>query len=252
MNHIQELQKMGLSEKEALVYVAALELGESPVQDISKKSGVNRATTYFVLETLIQKGLCAMLQKDKKTVYYANSPEYLDAIFNVRKKEIEEQQKQFQKLLPDLKLISNRELDKPAVKFYEGMDGVINCCNDFIKNTKPGTDEPERLVYNRDLLNQIFDEKVRARLKADRLGKKIKAKVLYTYDAGEMSTTADGERRKISSEKFPITCDLAIYDDMFRIISLGKRLTALLIKDKEVANSMKSLFDLAWEAADKK
>ena len=38
----RELQEIGLNEKEAKVYLATLELGQSVVQDIAKKAGVNR------------------------------------------------------------------------------------------------------------------------------------------------------------------------------------------------------------------
>ena len=41
----KELQKIGLSEKEAKVYLAALELGQASVQNIARKAEVNRATT---------------------------------------------------------------------------------------------------------------------------------------------------------------------------------------------------------------
>ena len=54
---IQELGHLGLSEKEAAVYLASLELGPAPVQDISHKAKVNRATTYVMIESLMGRGL---------------------------------------------------------------------------------------------------------------------------------------------------------------------------------------------------
>ena len=63
MNYIQDLQQIGLTEKEAKVYLAALELGEKAVQVIAQKAGVNRATTYFILESLIEKGLQRAINK---------------------------------------------------------------------------------------------------------------------------------------------------------------------------------------------
>ena len=48
----KELEHLGLSDKEAKVYLAALEMGPSPVQDISHKAHVNRATTYVMIESL--------------------------------------------------------------------------------------------------------------------------------------------------------------------------------------------------------
>ncbi|MEK7511852.1 MAG: helix-turn-helix domain-containing protein, partial [Patescibacteria group bacterium] len=89
---IKELQKIGLSDKEAKVYLAVLGLGKASVQTIAAKAGVNRATTYSVLGTLKEKGLCSTFQKVKKTFYVVSSPDYLKEIFEIKKVEIEEKQ----------------------------------------------------------------------------------------------------------------------------------------------------------------
>ena len=73
----KELEHLGLSEKESRVYLAALELGPSPVQDISHKAHVNRATTYVMIEALSARGLLSTFQKGKKRFYAAESPDRL-------------------------------------------------------------------------------------------------------------------------------------------------------------------------------
>ena len=61
----RELVEIGLNEKEAKVYLASLELGQSAVQGISSRSGVNRATTYFIIEGLTAKGLISSFHQGK-------------------------------------------------------------------------------------------------------------------------------------------------------------------------------------------
>ena len=56
MNYIQ-LQDAGLSETEAKIYLAALELGQTSVSRIARKSGIKRTTIYLSLENLMEKGL---------------------------------------------------------------------------------------------------------------------------------------------------------------------------------------------------
>ena len=58
-------------------------------------------------------------------------------------------------------------------------------------------------------------------------------------------------RRKIPADKFPISCDIAVYDDKVRIVALGGRLIGIIIEDKEIAKTMKSVLNLAWESAEK-
>ena len=64
-----ELKKLNFSDKEARVYLALLELGEAPVQHISEKAKVNRATTYVVLEALQKRGVVTTIEKDKKVIF---------------------------------------------------------------------------------------------------------------------------------------------------------------------------------------
>ena len=53
MENIKALEKFGLSEKEAKVYLACLELGEDTASDISLKSNLPRTLIYDILEKLI-------------------------------------------------------------------------------------------------------------------------------------------------------------------------------------------------------
>ena len=52
MELIEVLNKTGLHEKEAKVYLALLELGTADVSDIAAKAGVKRPTSYLVLDEL--------------------------------------------------------------------------------------------------------------------------------------------------------------------------------------------------------
>ena len=56
----EKLQELGLSEKEARVYLALFELGPSVVSGLAKKAGINRSTTYVILETLAKRGLVSV------------------------------------------------------------------------------------------------------------------------------------------------------------------------------------------------
>lgn len=246
---LSELINLGLSDKEARVYLASLELGPSSVAQIATEAEVNRATTYVILESLSQLGLVGKFDEDKKTYYAASGPETLESIFEVQKKEIDERRKLFNKVLPQLRLIDNQKSGKPIVKFYEGQDGTVSSNTELYGSAEVSEKgEPIRMIYPRDMVPKIFSqEELEAAVKI-RLNRKIKSKVLCTT-SGEVKNTLDGERLKIDSKKFPVSADINIYGDTVRIASLGKKLTSILIKDRDIADTMKSLFDLAWEAA---
>ena len=64
---IQEiLKEIVLSDKEAKVYLSVLELGESTVLPISKKSEYKRTYCYDILSDLVEKNLVSYVVKKGK------------------------------------------------------------------------------------------------------------------------------------------------------------------------------------------
>jgi len=245
----KELEQIGLSEKEARVYLASLELGQSSVQKIARKSDVNRATTYSVLESLIKKGLCSTIEQNKKIYFIASSPNSLLSLFEMKKKKIETQEDYFKKLLPNLNSLHNKQDSKPTVRFFEGKQGLLNSVSEFYF-TQSKENEPVRMVFNKDLIEDIIDEKDRLKFRKIRMGRKIKSKVIYNYEMGELKTTSDGQRRKISAENFLLNCDIEILGNTVLFAPLTEKLSSVLIKNQEIADTLKVLFDLAWLGAE--
>lgn len=246
-----DLEKIGLSGKEARVYLAALESGESTVQKISLKANVNRTTTYIILESLMKKGLCSTFYKDKRTFFIAESPEGLDRIFKIQKNEIVSKQNALDKIIPQLKAIYNRQEDKPIVRFFEGREGILSMSVSLMGGKKKV--EPIRMIYPVDELEKIFSTHEREEAKKARLEENIKTKVLYTFRRGVKPSTKTGERIKIDEIKFPVGADIALFNGKIRMASLGgKKLTGVIIQDEAIYQTLVSLFELAWEAAKKR
>src|SRR3989338_6412357 len=85
---VKILEDLGLSEKEAKVYLASLELGESAPAEIAKHAGINRDTTYVIAEKLVKDGLMSQLEKDKKTYFMAENPEQLLRLLRKQEQDI--------------------------------------------------------------------------------------------------------------------------------------------------------------------
>ena len=72
---LKQLVNFGLSEKEAKIYLALLELEMATVFEVAKQSGINRSSAYVVLEGLKKKGLVGISDDKKVRRYIAASPE---------------------------------------------------------------------------------------------------------------------------------------------------------------------------------
>ncbi|MFH2136617.1 MAG: helix-turn-helix domain-containing protein [Patescibacteria group bacterium] len=242
----KELQKLGLSDKEAKVYLSSMELGPSPVQEISKKAGVNRATTYVMIESLISRGLMSYFEKGKKKFFTAESPLRLLALLRKEEAEIKDKMRNLEEIVPELKARLAGVEEKPRVRFYEGKEGLKAVQEDFLRTH----DKKIETIYTADYVRQVFTDEERKEYVAKRMAKGIKVRAIYTYEKGELvSKTAT--RCKVPSSKFPLSCEMTMYGNKVAIASLKGKLFGIIVESKEFADTMRSFFELSWEAAEK-
>lgn len=115
-----ELRKLGLKEKEAKVYLAGLELGPEPLQNIARKAEITRPTAYEIVRTLEGKGLFREMQQGKKRLFVANSPEKILHILRLQKRELEEKEREFIRIIATLE----SRYEKKGLQVYKGKEGL--------------------------------------------------------------------------------------------------------------------------------
>lgn len=115
------LRKLGLSDKEAAIYLLLLRFGHCPATEISKRTGINRRSVYDCLESLISIGLVNYAIVEKKKTFGANNLDSLSA-------SIEEKKNTLESLKPELKKFLLRREAEPTIKVFSGrqsMKGVF-------------------------------------------------------------------------------------------------------------------------------
>lgn len=68
------LTELGLSEKEALLYLLLLRSGPSPASSLAKRLQIKRVSLYSVLESLTERGLVAYEQTPLGRKYIPHDP----------------------------------------------------------------------------------------------------------------------------------------------------------------------------------
>lgn len=117
-----ELRKLGLSEKEAKIYLAGLELGPDSAQSIAQKAGLLRPTAYEIIKKLENKGLFKETKEKKKRYFTAQSPETILGILRTQRKEIDEKEREFIRIISALE--SRCAGNKSEVKIYKDKEGL--------------------------------------------------------------------------------------------------------------------------------
>lgn len=249
----RDLEKLGLSSKEAKVYLATLELGQAAVQQIAKKAKLRRPTTYVILDSLLKMGLVTTVEEGKKTFYAAEAPEQLDIILKKQENSIEEKRVQLKGVIPDLRAIFNVSSEKPRVKFYEGKEGIIAMQEEFLRNADPKIEVVGFTPI--DELFKVFPDWEETYTKR-RINQNIKSRVIYTSKKGpKADSTNKMEKRRtrfVPYEKYPFTGGLTVYgNEKVALVSYAGQLMGVVIESKELAKTFRTLFELSWEGANK-
>lgn len=246
---LNQLKSLGLSEKEAKVYLAMLELGPTTMLQIAAKAEINRPTAYVQIESLKKHGLVSTQTKGKKQLFIAENPEYLQTLLDTEKRVLDSRKEELSKILPELKTLYNIAGEKPLVRFFEGKEGLLKVQKEFL-HTK------DKLILGISAIDNVlktFPE--REEYVSQRTKKGIRAKLIYTSATGPKSKQVDEglllETRFIPPEKFPFSADITIYNQSVAIASLMDKITCTVIEQKAIADSFRGLFNFMWTMSDK-
>jgi HTH-type transcriptional regulator, sugar sensing transcriptional regulator len=248
----KELQNLGLSEKEARVYITSLEMGPDTAQNIAKRSSVNRATAYVQIDSLKKRGLMSEFLKGKKTFYTAENPEVLFRLIEQQETELKFKKLEATKVVPDLAKFfvkSSKTSGRPNISFFEGEEGVAQIRDDFLK-TK---DSIIMGFVNADKVQHKF-AKNQESYTNKRISNKIYSKLLYTSERGVIETFKKDpkkfrEGRLMAKPLFGMDSDITIYRDKVAFISYSGNSIGVIIKSKEIADTMRSLHSMLWDAS---
>jgi len=248
MINYQELKKIGLSDKEAKIYLISLTRGPETALNLARLANIARPTAYVIIDSLLKKGLMSSLSKEKKTYYIAESPEHLLSLIRLQKQKISEAEKYFTRLLPELKAMANIKGEKPQVRVFEGKEGLKTVIESILKSKT-------KMIYSivpADELFRLFPPKEHKGLMADpRVNKKIKAKIIYTSKKGRIYKFKDPKNLReavyIDEKKFPFKCGIDIYDHHLAFYSYKGSIMGVMIENNDMAETMKMIFEMLWQ-----
>ncbi|MCA9360183.1 hypothetical protein KC850_04080 [Candidatus Kaiserbacteria bacterium] len=246
--HERELQQIGLTEKEAKVYLAALTLGKATANDISKKADLKRPTTYFTIDLLMEKGLVSSVHEGKKQFFMAESPDQLVNVYNKREYELRREGEKLKQIIPDLKKLSPKDEGGPVVKYYTGKDGALSMVRSLAKQAD---DKGVWILYPYDKVEKIFTDEERNSIKFHNNRPNTEVRAIYSSTRKILEDTEHMKRLKLPvSEEMPILADIAVYGDVLRLVDLEGGVTGVSIENARIAETIRTLFKMAWKVKD--
>ncbi len=237
------LQQIGFTSKQAKVYLALLELGESPVGKVADITKINRTVVYEVIEELTQLGFVTESSKHKVKRYNATPPQ---KIFHVARAHFEN----FKFLLPLFQALHNRGENKLRIEFYEGEEAIPHIFQTFDIGSE------RRFMASYSQIDAHFPHELKrwqrriANLKQLTATKHLLADDKISRGFAKAANKHQNYEFRFLSPGVEFSMDLAIVDDTLAITNF-KPLSIVVIRSAELARSAAILFDLAWKSARK-
>ncbi len=238
---IKALEDIGLSEKEALVYMTALALGPTTILAMARAANMKRTTVYMITTHLQQKGLMKMLLSGMKKLYSAESPEKLKYV-------LQQKHEHFNELLPQFLALYNLEGNENFIQYHEGLEAVKTVYMQLLKEVPPNSDYlvmgNQEEWYGADTaFFQKFIEKrsklplsIRLILQDSPLAREHK-KYQKNYN----------EEVRILSKKSSLNTNAVITQNKLILHQLIPPIFAIVIENTSLIRMHRELFEIIWE-----
>jgi len=235
------LEKIGLSDNESSAYLACLALGPTKVSSIAIESGIKRTTVYAVIEGLQKKGLVRREAKGMKNTFIPENPDRLETI-------LEERNKEFQSLFPELRSLYNLEGDGAIIKYYDTPESIRNVYREVLSEIRNGDNyfvigDPERYDNQNE---KFFKNYIQKRIKTN-----LNAKLLLTnsdlsreYKKHEKNF---GEEIKILPLGVSFDTNMVLTDKKLILHQIIDPHMTIVIENKSVIGLQQAVFKLLWE-----
>ena len=248
MTTIEALQNLGLTEKEAKVYIALLQLGKATAYSVALRSNLKNPTAYVILENLIDKGIVRKIPRVKKTLFTVISPEDLFSMVKSRIKNAEEE------ALPELKALSRGKEYKVRASYYQGLRAIKELYGKMVKMMKDKEyvgffahekDAPPELIKYFDEVNELH-----RKYKVKRRGITVYDPIIVKkYLNDEFTKRYKVKLKGLPPEKYNSNISIEIYKNYTQIFS-HRFLQATVIDNPDIANVLRQVFELIWERED--
>ncbi len=244
----ETLEHLGFSNKEILVYLAILELGESILSQVSIKAGLPRSTVLHVLESLKSKGVVEIAKKTTGHLFTPKPPRALLTILRSQELKIHDQLAAVEKVMPELNRIYSSSPFFPKVRIFQGRKEIRDIYEEVLESPIEETltiGDPSAILnaVGEDYFNKWIIRRVKKGIR--NLG--IRSKELE--DTNTPFSAKEGFLRKarLAPKEFESPVHVMIFGFNVAIITTSRENIGIVITSKDFAIMVKSCFKELWK-----
>ena len=240
-----DIGRLGLSDKEAKIYLTSLSFGEASITDLARKSNLKRSTVHLAVESLIMLGLLSETIKGKRRVVSPVHPRRIVEIARLRANRLEDK-------LGELVALYNSPKEKPKIQVFEGIEGVKALYRELYQSLNNREEAlfftrvdalrliPEAITEFKKMLRKIKNPKIRELYYGDMEGKK------WLDELKPFQGKNHFLRLLPTNFEFGFSDNL-IFENKLVIFSLKKDIFVTIIESEDVVKTYRVLFEWAWK-----
>ncbi len=242
-----QLATIGLSKSERIAYDALLSRGTLTPPELAKISGLTRVNSYAALKGLTQKGLVHEQDIQNRRAYSLLPPTKLRELARRRTDEVRTNLDSLEGLIPTLMNQYALVSGQPGISHYEGIEGIKKVYEDTLRPPYPEEVLVLRSIYDSEELEDFIQKYVERRAKLGIKSQTVSPPGIRHPLLGEEELLRS--LRFLPRENFSLPAEISIYGDKIALISLRKDFIATIIQSKDIAETLRILFEIIWQNA---
>lgn len=235
------LEALGMSGKEAALYLTLLSHGRLTVAELARRANVKRATCYEHLDSLLRRDAVVREPIGKRTYYAATAPQKVLSDFKRRAQNIDD-------AFADLASLHEKATHRPKVTYYEGKRELKTIYDDLFK-----TVGDVQSIFPAETFFENFSEEEYKDFDTAVQKHALRTRDLFLADSGyrhvmrlRAENKSTGPTKKLPGD-FTSNVDVLVFSDKVALMSL-RDLSAIVIENKDIANLFRSIHSHLWKS----
>ncbi len=238
-----------LTSGESKVYESLVDLGDSSIGNILKRSRVSHSKIYDILKRLESKGLVSCVVRNGRQVFAPSNPSRLSVLVREERERLESTEKDVGDTIKRLSARMNSSSSSSILRSFEGFRGVKTVVDGTLDGVKKG--DEIFILGSPKLWGERFGGYMIAWEK-ERLKKGAKCFLLLDSDTPSWNFDWWKESKKkgltfTKRASFKAPSYLIITKNSVVTINVGEQLLAVLVKNDGIAERYKEFFLELWK-----